>query len=100
MRQILQIITSGDSKAAHKVLGRRLQVSVTIVQRGELVLGPAEVVAAGDGGRAVELAQTLLGLGLGVGVVSLAAEVFVRGDALLGSEAGFGLREFFLCSVF
>jgi hypothetical protein len=100
VRQILQIITSRDPKAAHKVLRRRLQVSVTIVHCGELVLGPAEVGVAGDGGCAVELAQTLLGLGLGVGIVSFAAEVLIRGNSLLCAEAGFGLGKFFFCGEY
>lgn len=48
MGQVLQIITGGDTKATDKVLGCVLEVSVTVINSWELVLGPAEVGIAGD----------------------------------------------------
>ena len=38
--QVIQVVASGDTKATHKVLGRRLEVAVILLG---LVVGTAEV---------------------------------------------------------
>lgn len=94
MRQVLDIISCGDAKPTDKVLGGVLQVSVAIVHRRKVILGPAEVSVARDRGRAVELCEALLGLSLGVGIEAVTSKEFVRRDTLLGTEPCLGLTEF------
>lgn len=48
MGQVLQIITGGDTKPTDKVLSGVLEISITVINSGELILGPAEVGIAGD----------------------------------------------------
>ena len=87
LRQILQIIPRRDAKLPHKVPRGALEVAViAVLVRLGLVLGPAEIRIAGDGGRALEAVQAGLGFGLGGRVEGGAAEEFVRRDALLRAE--------------
>lgn len=96
LRKVLQVITSRDAEATDKVLGRVLEVAIRVVRGRDVVFRTPEVGVAGDRGGSVELAQTVLGLGLGLRVESLAAEELVRRDALLGAEAVGGLLELFV----
>jgi hypothetical protein len=48
MRQVLNVVTGGDAESSNKVLGSVLQVSITVVNCREVILGPAEVGIAGD----------------------------------------------------
>lgn len=98
MGKVLQIVTGSNTEAADKVLGRVLQVSVAVVNRGKLILGPAEVGIARDRGSAIEVLETLLGFGLGVGIEAVAAEELVGRDAFLGAEATRSLVELLIYS--
>lgn len=84
LRQILQIITSRDTKFAHKVLSSTLQI--TIIFTSIFLLGSSEVCVRGDGGRSFETLKSLLGFSLGVWVECAFAEELVRGNAFLGAE--------------
>lgn len=84
--QILQIIAGGDAKPTHKVLGRRLQVS--IVLHGILLVGSAEVGIGRNRGGAFEALESRLCLGLGVGVEGATSKVLVGRDTLLGAKLG------------
>lgn len=94
IRQVLQIVTGRDAEAAHKVLGCRFQIAVGVVAHGQFVLRSPEVSVAGDGRRTIEITQPLLGLGLGVGVETVAAKEFVRRDALLLAKSRRVLLDF------
>jgi hypothetical protein len=92
--QVLNVIPGRHPKLAHEIFGRGLNVPVVAscaAGFAALVLGPAEVGIAGDGGGAAEALEAGLGFGLRVGVVGVAAEEFVRGDALLRAEFGAGV---------
>lgn len=97
VRQVLDVVSSSDSEATDKVLGRVFEIAITVIHRRELILGPAEVGIAGDRRRTAEVLKSLLSLSLSVGVVALAAEVFVGRDTLLGAEACPGLSKLLLC---
>lgn len=94
IRQILQIVTGRDAEAAHKVLGCRFQVAVRVVAHRQFVLRSSKVIVTGDGSRTIELAQPLLGLGLGVGVETVAAKELVGRDALLLAKSRLVLLDF------
>jgi hypothetical protein len=96
VRQVLDIISSGDTEAADEILGSNLEITVAIINGRNLILGPAEVVVAGDGCSAVELAEALLGLRLSGRIEAVPSEEFIGGDTLLGTETGPGLSEFFV----
>lgn len=89
MRQVLQIVTGRDTELADKVACRALQVAVVaVVERaaGTILLGPAKVGIAGDGGGALEALQAGLGFRLCTRVEGGAAEELVGGNALLVAE--------------
>ena len=92
LAQILKVITRCDAKAANKVLGCALQISISIINWRKLIFGPAEIVIARDGGGTIELTEAILGLGLSSRVKSFPSEEFIGRDTLLGAESGFGLR--------
>lgn len=94
VRQILNIITSSNTKATHKVPSSILQVAVGVVGNREVIFGPAEIRITRNGSGTVELAKTIPCLRLRVGIESLPSEELVRGNALLGTESGLGLGEF------
>ena len=96
MREILKVITSCNAKAPDKVLSRVLQVSVTVINRRKVILGPAEVGIAGDRSGTIEFRESLLGFRLSVGVEAVAAKELIRRDTLLGTEAGLRLGELLL----
>lgn len=93
VRQVLDIVTGGNTEAADKVFGRSLHISVAVIHRGSLILGPAEVGIAGDRSRAVKVLETRLGFSLSSGVEALTPEELVGGDTLLGAESRLGLGE-------
>lgn len=86
--QVLQIIAGSDAEASNQVPCCSLQVAITVL-RWKVILGPAEVGVAGDGGRTFELLQTSLGLFLGCWVELISSEEFVGRDTLLVTESGF-----------
>lgn len=94
MRQVLNIISSGDTKATDEILGSSLHVAITIVKRIDLIFGPAEVAVARDRSSAVKLAETFLGLGLSGGIKPVPSKEFIGRDTLLGTETGLGLGKF------
>lgn len=94
MRQVLDIISSRDTKAADEILGSSFHIAVTIVKRIYLVFGPAEVAVARDGGSAIELAEAFLGLRLSGGIKPVTSEEFIRRNTLLGTETGLSLGKF------
>jgi hypothetical protein len=96
MRQVLDVITGGDAEASDKVLGRVLQIPVTVINRRKVILGPAEVGIAGDRSGAIEFGKSLLGFRLSVGVEAVTAKEFIRRDTLLGTEASLRLGKFLL----
>ena len=96
MRNILNIISGGDTKATDKVLGCSLQVSVAVVNRRKLILGPAEVGVTGDRLCTIKVLESLLGLGLGIRVKAITSEELVRRDTLLRAEFVLGLGKFLL----
>lgn len=97
VRQVLEVVSSSDSEATDKVLGRVFEVTIPVIHRRELILGPAEVGVTGDRRRTAEVLQSLLSLSLGVGIVAFATEVFIGRDTLLGAEACPGLRKLLIC---
>lgn len=96
MRQVLNVVTGGDAESSNKVLGRVLQVSVTVINRRKVILGPAEVSIAGDRSGTIKFSEPLLGFRLGVGVEAVTAKELIRRDTLLGTEASLRLGEFLL----
>jgi hypothetical protein len=84
LRQVLQIITSRNTKFAHEVLCGTLQI--TIIFTSIFILGSSEVCVRGDGGRSFETLKSLLGFGLGVGVECAFAEELVGRNAFLAAE--------------
>ena len=94
LRQILQVISSGNTKAANKVLGRRLEVAVVLATHTTtaaahaalILLVAAKVGVAGNGLGALEALQARLGFGLRAGLEHALAEELVRGDGLLRAE--------------
>ena len=92
LAQILKVITRCDAKAANKVLGCALQISISIINWRKLIFGPAEIVIARDGGGTIELTEAILGLGLSSRVKSFPSEEFIGRDTLLGAESSSSLR--------
>lgn len=78
MREVLEIISSGDSETANKILGRILKITITVVNSRELILGPAEVGIAGNRGCAAKVLQSLLSLSLGGRVISFTTKELIR----------------------
>lgn len=78
MGKVLDVIPGSDTEATDKVLGRCLHISVAIIDRRKLILGPAEVGIAGDGLGTIKVLQSLLGLGLSVGVKAFTSKELVR----------------------
>lgn len=96
MGQVLDVVTGGDTEASNKVLSRVLQVSVTVINRRKVILGPAEVGIAGDRSGTIKFSKSLLSLRLSVGVEAVTAKELIRRDTLLGSEASLRLGKFLL----
>lgn len=97
MGQVLEVVTGCDTKASDKVLGHILKVSVTVINRRKVILGPAEVGIAGDRSGTIEFRESLLGFRLSVGVEAVTAKELIRRDAFLGTEASLRLGKFLLC---
>lgn len=85
MAQVLEVIAGRDAKLANKVLGRRLEVAVLLL---DFPLWPSKVSVGGNGRGTLKSLQPSLGLGLGVGVKRSLAKVLVRGNALLRAKLG------------
>ena len=91
VRQRVQVVGGRDAEPTHKVARRALEVAVVVGPErggrvGVVVLGPAEVGVARDGGGAVEVLQPRARVGLGRRVEGGAAEELVRRNALLRAE--------------
>lgn len=84
--KVLEIIASSDSELADKILGRRLEVAIVILDL--LILGPSKVGVGGDGGGTLKALEARLSLGLRVGVKRALAEILVGRDTLLVAEFG------------
>lgn len=87
--QVFQIVSSCDSKLAHKILGSRLEVTIVL---NLLFLLPSKVGIRGDGRGSLESLESRLGFGLSIGVVGALAKVLVGGDGLLRAKLAAGER--------
>lgn len=86
IRQILNIIPRRNPKPPHKIPRRTLQIVILAEIHLVVILRSAEIRIRRDRRRALESLQTRSSFGLGVGVVGVAAEEFVGGDAFLAAE--------------
>jgi hypothetical protein len=77
MRQVLDVVTGGDTESSNKVLSCVLQVSVTVINRRKVILGPAEVGIAGDRSGTIKFSEPLLGFRLSVGIEAVAAKELI-----------------------
>lgn len=89
--QIFEIITRRNAKTADKVLSRDFQVTISIVNWGRFIFGPAEIVITRNGGGPIKLAETFLGFRLRSRIKSFPSEELIRRNALLGAKSRFGL---------
>lgn len=87
MGQILEIVAGSDAETPDQVLRCVLQIAVTVIRSWKVILGPAEVGVAGDGGCTLEVLETSLGLCLGCRVELISSEEFVGRDTLLVTES-------------
>lgn len=89
--QIFKVITCCNAKTADKVLRCDFQVTISIVNWGRFIFGPAEIGITGNRGGPIELAETFLGFRLRRRIKSFPSEEFIRRNALLGTKSRFGL---------
>jgi hypothetical protein len=90
--QVVQIITSRDTKLPDEILSCRLEI--TVVFSSINLVRSAEICVGGNRGGTLETLKTILRFCFGVGVEVALSEEFVRSDTLL--VAKFLARVFFI----